>query len=122
MEELFLDLETQWMTAWKNKDVVTVRKILSDDFTLTSSLSGGGLVDKEEWIAKLAIYDCKDFRFDKIQVRVYNNTAVVNSWFHQDAIANGKDWSGDFLITDVWVLKDDYWQVVTRHASWLQNK
>lgn len=31
MEKLFLDLEAQWMTAWKNKDVVTVRKILSDD-------------------------------------------------------------------------------------------
>ena len=122
MEKLFLDLETQWMTAWKNKDVVTVRKILSDDFTLTSSLSSGGLVDKEDWIAKLAIYDCKEFRFDKIQVRVYNNTSVVNSWFHQDANANGKDWSGDFLITDVWVMKGDNWQVVARHASWLQNK
>jgi len=122
MEKLFLDLETQWMTAWKNKDVATVRKILSDDFTLTSSLSSGGLVDKEGWIAKLAIYDCKAFRFDKIQVRVYDNTAVVNSWFHQDATANGKDWSGNFLITDIWVKKGEYWQVVARHASWLQNR
>ena len=122
MEKLFLDLETQWMTAWKNKDVATVRKILSDDFTLTSSLSSGGLVDKEGWIAKLAVYDCKAFRFDKIQVRVYDNTAVVNSWFHQDATANGKDWSGNFLITDIWVKKGEYWQGVARHASWLQNR
>jgi len=121
MEKLFLDLETQWMTAWKDKDVPTARKILSDDFTLTSSLSKGALVDKEEWIAKLAIYDCKEFRFDKIQVRVYGKTSVVNTWFHQEASADGKDWSGDFLITDVWVMKDEYWQVVARHASWLQN-
>jgi len=122
MEKLFLDLETQWMTAWKNKDIATVQKLLADDFTLTSSLSNGGLVDKEDWIAKLAIYDCKAFHFDKIKVRVYGDTAVVNSWFHQEATANGKDWSGDFLITDVWVMKADRWQVVTRHASWLQNK
>jgi len=122
MEKLFLDLETEWMTAWKNKDVASVRKILADDFTLTSSLSSGGLVDKEDWIAKLSVYDCSNFRFDKIQVRVYGNTSVVNSWFHQDATANGKDWSGDFLITDVWVKKTEDWQVVTRHASWLQNK
>jgi len=122
MEKLFLDLETEWMTAWKNKDVVTVRKLLSDDFTLTSSLSAGGLVDKEDWIAKLELYDCKAFHFDKIQVRIYDNTSVVNSWFHQDATANGKDWSGNFLITDVWVKKDKDWQVVTRHASWLQAK
>jgi len=122
MEELFLDLEIKWMTAWKNKDVTTVRKMLSDDFTLTSSLSSGGLVDKEAWIEKLQVYDCKDFRFDKIQVRVYNDTSIVNSWFHQEATANGKDWSGDFLITDVWVKKNEDWQVVTRHASWLQAK
>ena len=122
MENLFLELETKWMTAWKNKDVATIRKILSDDFTLTSSLSGGGLVDKEDWIAKLRVYDCKEFRFDKIQVRLYENTSIVNSWFHQEATANGQDWNGDFLITDVWVKKNEDWQVVTRHASWLQPK
>lgn len=55
MEKLFLDLETKWMNAWKNKDVETVREILADDFTLTSSLSTGALVDNEDWIAKLAI-------------------------------------------------------------------
>ncbi len=122
MEKLFIELENRWMTAWKNKDVETARKILSDDFTLTSSLSSGALVDKEDWLSKLKVYDCKDFRFDKIQVRIYENTSVVNSWFHQDATANGKDWSGDFLITDVWVKKKDEWQVVSRHASWLQIK
>ena len=122
MEKLFIELENRWMTAWKNKDVETARKILSDDFTLTSSLSSGALVDKEDWLSKLEVYDCKDFRFDKIQVRIYENTSVVNSWFHQDATANGKDWSGDFLITDVWVKKKDDWQVVSRHASWLQLK
>ncbi len=122
MEKLFLDLETKWMNAWKNKDVETVREILADDFTLTSSLSTGALVDKEDWIAKLAIYNCTEFRFDKIKVRVYGNTSVVNTWFHQEATANGKDWSGDFLITDVWVKKDENWQVVARHANWLQGK
>ena len=37
-EQQFFDLETNWMNAWKNKDEVTVRKILSDDFALTSGL------------------------------------------------------------------------------------
>lgn len=122
MDKLFLDLETKWMTAWKNKDVATVREILSDDFTLTSSLSNGELIDKEGWISKLQLYHCKEFRFDKIMVRVYDNTSVVNSWFHQEATANGKDWSGDFLMTDIWVNKKGEWQVVARHGSWLQSK
>ena len=122
MKELFLELETKWMNAWKNKDEATVRKILSDDFTLTSSLSSGGLINKEEWIALLQHYHCNDFRFDNIKVRVYDNTSIVNCWFHQNATANGKDWSGDFLMTDVWVKKNEDWQVVARHGSWLQNK
>lgn len=31
MEKLFLDLETKWMNAWKDKNVATVRKIMADD-------------------------------------------------------------------------------------------
>jgi hypothetical protein len=40
-EQKFFDLETKWMNAWKNKDEATARKIISDDFTLTSGLSTG---------------------------------------------------------------------------------
>jgi hypothetical protein len=54
MEELFLDLETQWMTAWKKQRCCNSKeKYFLMDFTLTSSLSSGGLVDKEDWVAKL---------------------------------------------------------------------
>jgi len=123
MEQLFLDLESRWMTAWKNKDEAVARSLMADEFTLTSSLSTGDLVDKEDWIEKaLNHYHCRDFTFKKVKARVYDRTAVLNIWYHQDATANGKDWSGDFLITDIWVQKKDDWQVVARHASWLPNK
>jgi hypothetical protein len=110
------------MNAWKSKDETILRKILADEFTLTSSLSKGDLVYKEEWIEKaIHHYHCKDFRISKLDTRLYGNTAVLNIWFHQEATANGNDWNGDFLITDIWVQKDDNWQVVARHASWLQK-
>ena len=122
-DRLFTDLETKWMTAWKNKDEATVQKLLADDFTLTSSLSTGGLTNKKEWIDKaLHQYHCKNFVINKLQSRVYGKTAVVNIWFYQEAEANGKDWSGNFLLTDVWVQKNKAWQVVARHASWLPAK
>jgi hypothetical protein len=123
MKQLFIELETQWMTAWKNKDEVTARKLIADEFTLTSSLSTGNLVYKEEWIEKaMHHYHCTDFLINKLESRVYDKTAVLNIWFSQQATANGKDWSGDFLLTDIWVQKNDSWQVVARHASWLPNK
>ena len=62
MEQKFIELETKWMNAWKNRDEAAARKIIADEFTLTSSLSVGGLVDKEEWIDKaIHHYECKDF-------------------------------------------------------------
>lgn len=123
MEQKFFDLETEWMNAWKNKDEATARKLIADEFTLTSSLTTGDLINKDEWIEKiLHKLECKDLRIDKLQTRVYDKTAVLNIWFHQEAIVNGKEWNGDFLLTDVWIQKNEGWQAVARHASWLQKK
>lgn len=122
MEDILIGLEKKWMEGWKNKDLETCSKILADEFTLTSSLSSGDLMTKEQWLSALSRYNCTDFRFDKVKVRTYNDTAIVNSWFNQIADVSGKDWSGNFLITDVWIKKNGDWQVVARHASWLQNK
>jgi hypothetical protein len=122
MEQKFIELETSWMNAWKNKDEATARKLLADEFTLTSSLSSGDLVNKEQWIDRAMYhFHCKDFKIDLLEARVYGNTAVLNIWFSQNATANGKDWSGNFLLTDVWVEKSEGWQVVARHASWLKK-
>ena len=123
MEQLFTDLETKWMNAWKDKDETVARSIIGDEFTLTSSLSTGGLMNKEEWIEKaMKNYHCKSFKIEKLQARIYDNTALLNIWFSQSALVNGKDWSGDFLLTDVWVQKNEEWKVVARHSSWLQPK
>jgi hypothetical protein len=122
LEHQFLKLETKWMNAWKEKDLETCRTLLADEFTLTSSLSTGDLLNKEQWLAAVSRYNCKSFRFNKIMVRKYGRAAIVNSWFYQEADANGKDWTGTFLITDAWVRKGSKWQVVTRHATWLQPK
>jgi hypothetical protein len=122
-EQQFLSLETQWMNAWKNKDEVTARKIMSDDFALTSGLTTGELVYKEVWIDHaMHGFVCESFSFDTIKVRIYGNTAVLNIWYHQTASINGRDWSGYSLLTDVWVRKNDDWQVVARHATPLPKK
>lgn len=123
MDQNFIDLETKWMNAWKNKDEATARQIIADEFTLTSSLSKGDLIYKEDWIEKaMHHYHCLEFRINKLEARVYGDTALLNILFYQNATANGREWSGDFLLTDVWVKKNGNWQVVARHASWMQNK
>ena len=121
LKSLFFDLEIKWMNAWKNQDVETASMILADEFTLTSSLSKGELMTKEEWLSNLPKYKCESFEFKRIDLLVYGDASIVKSLFHQRASVNGKNWDGNFLLTDVWINKEQGWQVVSRHSSWLND-
>jgi ketosteroid isomerase-like protein len=104
------------MQAWLNKDTQTCNRILSDDFTLSSAR--GMLVTKSEWLeAARTLITGEAFYWDEIKVRLYGNTAVVNAKTRQTAKVGSQDWSGAFLITDVWVYQNNNWQVVSRHGT-----
>lgn len=120
-EQQFLDLEYEWMNAWKNKDEKLAREIIADDFTLTSSLTNGELMDKEGWIEALGYNELKNLDIRNINVNQYGTVVVANCWYTMEATNKGNDWSGDFVITDVWVDNGKRWQVVKRHATWLQR-
>ena len=111
-------LEHRWMDAIKVRDAAALKRILADDFTLTSVQPAGALTDKTKYIeSALRDWELSSYSFDKLAVRVYGNTAVVNALYRQRAAVAGKESSGDFLITDVWVKQDKRWRVVTRHTS-----
>jgi ketosteroid isomerase-like protein len=108
--------EKEWMDAWIAKEISTFRDIMSDDFLLSSAR--GNLMSKEEWISKAAgPFTCKVFSWKEIKVRIYGNTAIVNATIEQEASVGEKDWSGIFMLTDVWVKQNLKWQVVSRHGT-----
>lgn len=108
--------EKEWMQAWIMKDENAFAAILSDDFLLTSAR--GRFMNKQEWISgAMGAFTCEDFDWEEIKVRTYGNTAVVNARAKQRAKVGEEDWSGHFLLTDVWVLQNDHWQVVARHGT-----
>jgi ketosteroid isomerase-like protein len=121
MEQTIINLEREWMEAWIAKDEARLDEIMDPDYTLTTSILKGKLINKTEAIDKaMNHYDCQEFNIKEIKVRHYGITAVVNALINQKATADGEDWSGDFLITDVWVKAGVLWQVVARHRSWLK--
>ncbi len=81
-QQTFTALENRWMNAWKDKDEKIANSILAEDFTLTSAFLMGKTMNKQEWL-KLAMsgYDCQSFNFNTLKVRMYNNTAIVDSWY-----------------------------------------
>jgi hypothetical protein len=104
------------MEAWRLKDQKTCERILADDFLLTSAR--GSLMTKAEWLeGARSTFACDEFVWEELLVRSYGSVAVVNGRARQKASVGGQDWSGVFLLTDVWVLTDGEWRVVARHGT-----
>ena len=109
-------LEKEWMDAWMNKDVQTCDRILSDDFILSSAT--GNVMNKQEWLDRaIGPFVAKEFIWERIKVRIYEDTAVVNATISQKASIHDIDWSGYFNLTDVWIHEDGEWKVVTRQGN-----
>ena len=109
-------LERLWMDAWKNRDRTVCERILADDFLLTSAR--GVLMPKDEWLdAAMGPFSCEEFEWEEIRVRPFGDVAIVHAKARQRASVSGQDWSGLFLLTDVWVRRDERWQIVSRHGT-----
>lgn len=108
--------EREWMHAWIDKDEQKLNAILADDFLLSSAR--GIFMNKQEWMkSALGAFTCESFQWKEVKVRTYDNVAVVNAITFQKAKVGEQDWSGKFMLTDVWVYNDGRWQVVARQGT-----
>lgn len=111
-------LSWDWMNAWKAKDTVLLEKLLAPDYRLLALINGElASMNREKWLKTVPLYIPKSFRYYDFDIRIYGNTAIVQSKFDQEATLNGQDRSGTFQITDVWVKNKSGWQVVHRHTN-----
>jgi ketosteroid isomerase-like protein len=119
LKQTLLVRENEWMSAWQRRDRAAAEEIVADEFMLVSSL-GGEVFSKAQWMdAAMGPMRCESFRFDDIRIFAHGDTAVVVCWYQQAAQARGTPWNGRFVMTDVWIFRASRWQVVTRHATWL---
>ncbi len=109
-------LERAWMRAWLERDIETCRNILDENFILTSAT--GVLIDKAEWLDKATgAFSATEFTWLSIAVRRITDTvAVAHVKSRQVATIGSADWSGIFLMTDVWVKRADGWKVTARQG------
>jgi ketosteroid isomerase-like protein len=105
-------LEREWANAGPKKDVAVYQRILADDFI--GQWSDGSSSNKAETIADLASshdqYEAVEMK--DVNIRIYNETAVVTGTFYEKSRLGGVDATGLYRFTDVWVKKADQWQVV----------
>ena len=109
-------LERAWMNAWIARDRNTCAGILDDEFLLSSAR--GVLVRKAEWLAAaMGSFSCNRFEWLDELVRPFGDVAIFNCRIRQQASVDGHDWSGVFMLTDIWAARGDNWKVVGRHGT-----
>lgn len=121
-QKVLLDLERRWMDSLKVSDADSLDQILAPDFAFASPRVIEGR-DRTKYL-KHSLRDLKlaSYEFEKTTVRLFGRTAIVSGRLKQKATANGEDWSGDYLFTDVWINRDGVWRAVSRHESAIKEQ
>jgi ketosteroid isomerase-like protein len=118
-EKEIIKLNENWNNAYIKRDLVALERILADDFYGISD--EGEVTNKQNEIAStksgdlvLTSYVCDE----PVKVHVYGNTAVATTYCNVKLQNAGKDRSGQFRETIVWIKRDNRWQV----ASWQSTR
>jgi len=117
VEATITQLERDWVAAIIKKDTATIDRLLAEEFNGTSPTAH--LYPKSSAVEDLTkgIFVVDSMVLDEISVTPYGDTAVAFTSQEEKSRYNGKDTSGHYHYTDVWVKKDGQWQVVASHGS-----
>ncbi len=115
-ERRLMELQVAWMDAWQRQDRQALEAILAPEFALTSARTDQ-LVDRAGWLGMLDRVKNESFQYSDFRIDVFGDAAVVRSRLTQVATVDDQRWDATFMLTDVWIRRDDRWQVVARHSS-----
>lgn len=116
VEQALMQIERDWTEAGLKKDVATLDKILADDW-VGQGITGSAT--KAQALADLKSGDSKQdsITLGEMKVRVFGNTAVVTGSDDEKTSYKGKDTSGHYTGTDVFVKRQGRWQAVASQGT-----
>ena len=89
------------------------RKLLADDFVLSSTGGVSPNAPRDDWLAMLPQIETRSLECSDVEPRVFGDVAVVRARLSWDASVGTRDLTGEYLVTDVFTRGDGKWQ-----ASW----
>ena len=120
VEDTILQLEREWSAADIAKDAATLDRILADDWNETDY--AGHLVTKA-----MVLSDIKNNKTEVStitnndrKIRVFGNVAIVTGRDTEKSVDHGKETSGTYVYTDVFLNRNGKWQAVQSHSTKLQ--
>jgi ketosteroid isomerase-like protein len=118
MTDEFETLEREWAQAIAGHDVETARRLLADDFRLSSAIWRDREIEKETWIETMVEgTETESIDVHDVQARRFGDLVVVSCGVSWQARWNGEDISDDYQVTDVWRREPDGWKVVWRASA-----
>jgi hypothetical protein len=112
--------ERQWHDAILRRDVAAAGSFQAPEFKLVVGAEGQPLqvIPRELWLSVLPRYIIHGHEITDIHVSIWNDVAVATLAVTQKAEPlNDRDISGNFLLTDIWVRRDETWLIAERHSS-----
>ncbi len=103
-------------TALLNKDSISLSNLLADD--VTYGHSNGWLQTKAQLIRDVVsgVQDYKTIEPSSINIRVYENAAVVTLESKSSMVFQGKPLELSMNILLIWVMKDNDWKLEARQS------
>jgi len=114
-------LEEERNQAILHGDAAALERMTSDDYTFVTlrgeMLTKAAIV--QNFRSGAAKYQSREI--SDLNVRVYGNSAVVTGRAVQKGAENGKDYSGDYWFTRVYVKQGDRWITVALQTTLIQK-
>jgi ketosteroid isomerase-like protein len=120
-EDEIKTLEEMRNQAILHGDVAASERMTSDDYTFITLK--GEMRTKADILKGFASgsFHYESRQISDLKVRVYGSTAVVTGRSVQKGTENGKDYSGDYWFTRVYVKQKDRWLTVALQTTLIQQ-
>jgi len=116
-QEILIQLERDWDTAYHNSDAAFIERLLADEFIAT--YGDGTRGDKAEELSRAANFNqqIESSSLDEFIIKIYGDTAVVWMTQHLVGPSKGQRLELTFRYVDVFVLRDGRWQCVASQST-----
>jgi ketosteroid isomerase-like protein len=101
----------------ETRDRSLAEQVLDDDYALELVHPTVGKMPCQRWLEVLSDYIVHAYAVEETVVDRDGDCAVVLQRVTMQATVLGEDRSGQFVITDIWRLRDDGWRLWRRHST-----
>jgi ketosteroid isomerase-like protein len=106
------------MDAARRRGPAACNAVLAEEFTAAVADVCGPQAGRAGWIANvLSRLAIDSFEYEALRVHACGDVALVQARYRQEGTVCGGPRRERFTVTDVWVKRDDRWQVASRYVG-----